>query len=64
MQKHQMKPIRQANLQGLHLLQGDGFFVPSEPLKEVLFFTVLLIIQQVHQPKQLSHVVLDWCACS
>lgn len=52
-----------ADLQGLYLWQGDGLFVSPKPLKEVIFISILLIVQQVHQPKQLPHVVLHWCAC-
>lgn len=52
------------DLQGLDLLQRDGFLVPSELLKELLFITILFIIQQVHQPKELPHVVLHRGTCS
>ncbi|KAA6429933.1 MAG: hypothetical protein FRX49_00365 [Trebouxia sp. A1-2] len=45
-------------LLSLDLLQRDGVLVPSKFLKELLFIPILFIIQQIHQPKELSHVVL------
>jgi len=51
------------NLQSLDLLQRDGFLVPAKLLKEILFITILLVIQQVHQPKELPHVVLHRSTC-
>ena len=52
------------DLQSLDLLQRDGFPVPSKFLKELLLITILLVIQQIHQPKELPHVVLHGGTCA
>ncbi len=52
------------DLQSLDLLQSDGVLVPSKLLKELLFITILLVIQQIHQPKELPHVVLHRSTCN